>query len=73
MQFINLFCCLLIVFSPITGMDRKRSGEQTEPKSKKSHRTDSEVAAELRVLQTIFVWNGLFREIAPSKNNSHGQ
>lgn len=73
MQFINLFCCLLIVFSPIKGMDRKRSGGQTESKSKKSHRTDPEVAAELRILQNIYALHSYFRGITPSKNSPNGQ
>lgn len=73
MQFINLFYCLLIFSLPIAGMDRKRSGGQTEPKPLKTYRTDPEAAAELRVLQTIFLWNCLIREIAPSKANTHGQ
>lgn len=73
MQFINLFYCLLIFSLPITGMDRKRSGGQTEPKPLKTYRTDPEVTAELRVLQNIYAWNRFLREITPSKVNTHGQ
>ena len=73
MQYINLFCCLIIVFSAIKGMDRKRLGNQIEPKPRKTYRTDPEVTAELRVLQAIQVWNSLLKEVAPSKINPHGQ
>jgi hypothetical protein len=73
MQFINLFCCLLIVFSPIKGMERKRSGAKTEPKSKKSHRTDPEVRAELRILQNIYALHCYFKGIAATKSNPNGQ
>lgn len=73
MQLMSLFCCLVIFSLPITGMERKRSGDQIEPKSKKSQRADPEVGAEIRILQNICALHCYFRGIATSKNSPHGQ
>lgn len=73
MQFINLFYGLILFSLPITGMDRKRTGDQAEQKPKKSHRADPEGAAELRILQNICALHSYFSGMTPTKNSSHGQ
>lgn len=73
MQFINLFCCFLIISLSARSMDRKRSIEQTEPNPKKCHRTDPALVAELRILQNIAQLHSLLKGYSSQKINTHGQ